>query len=383
MGPSLGCDVSRRLCSAVKAAEQPSTWRRASAAEVLAGAGGGRRGPGKLVLAASEVDESLTEGLTEAHQPPCRISSGRLLQHSLARVAQTGTRGFRLASSILFHHFSEALALAKFHCFSARRTPVVLGSARSPSLLPKMRRRPPASVLLAWLVVAGAAAASTAPPAGDGSAAAAAAAHLLELEAPLWPAPLSYTHDCSGAALDLRGAQLSVKVVEGDAAAAERVLADSFEAGRAAWACGGAAASKGARFALFCVLPPASMSMPRDACECAHAAGRPGPTLLAFPALSKPLPAGPAVRITVLNASCTSPACSSAANDESYRRAAAWQCARTVACCSGCLSRACLVTGAHRASCRQSARTAAELAQASQLQRLPQHPPPPAPKILC
>ncbi|PSC70268.1 glycoside hydrolase family 20 [Micractinium conductrix] len=135
-----------------------------------------------------------------------------------------------------------------------------------------MRRRPPASVLLAWLVVAGAAAASTAPPAGDGSAAAAAAAHLLELEAPLWPAPLSYTHDCSGAALDLRGAQLSVKVVEGDAAAAERVLADSFEAGRAAWACGGAAASK-----------------------------------------------GPAVRITVLNASCTSPACSSAANDESYR----------------------------------------------------------------
>ena len=52
------------------------------------GAGGGRRGPGKLVLAASEVDESLTEGLTEglteAHQPPCRIRrSGRLRQHSL------------------------------------------------------------------------------------------------------------------------------------------------------------------------------------------------------------------------------------------------------------------------------------------------------------
>ena len=53
------------------------------------GAGGGRRGPGKLVLAASEVDESLTEGLTEAHQRPCRIRrSGRLRQHSLARWAQ-------------------------------------------------------------------------------------------------------------------------------------------------------------------------------------------------------------------------------------------------------------------------------------------------------
>ena len=53
------------------------------------GAGGGRRGPGKLVLAASAVDESLPEGLPEAHQPPCRIRrSGRLRQHSLALSAR-------------------------------------------------------------------------------------------------------------------------------------------------------------------------------------------------------------------------------------------------------------------------------------------------------